>query len=78
VGGSKGKGKFDQTNGKTTPKKHLVVNASLNGERSKWNTPPFILTFEIFNRNVHNCIVDSGASSNVMPVKVYEKLNAKP
>jgi hypothetical protein len=31
------------------------------------NVPPFLLTFEIFNRNVHNCMVDSGASSNVMP-----------
>jgi hypothetical protein len=31
------------------------------------NVPPFLLTFKIFNRNVHNCMVDSGASSNVMP-----------
>jgi hypothetical protein len=30
------------------------------------NVPPFLLTFEIFNRNIHNCMVDSGASSNVM------------
>jgi hypothetical protein len=40
--------------------------------------PSFLLTFEFFNRNVHNCMVDSGASSNVMPLKFYEKLNAKP
>ena len=31
------------------------------------NVPPFLLTFEIFNKNVNNCMVDSGASSNVMP-----------
>jgi hypothetical protein len=31
------------------------------------NVPPFLLTFEIFNRKVHNCKVESGASSNVMP-----------
>jgi hypothetical protein len=31
------------------------------------NVPPFLLTFEIFNRNVQNCMVDSGPSSNVMP-----------
>ena len=36
----------------------------------------FLLTFEIFNRNVHNCMVDSGASSNVMPLSV-QKLNAE-
>jgi hypothetical protein len=34
------------------------------------NVPPFLLTFEIFNRNVHNCMVDTGASSNVMPWSV--------
>jgi hypothetical protein len=34
------------------------------------NIPPFLLTFEIFNRNMHNCMVDSGASSNVMPWSV--------
>jgi hypothetical protein len=39
------------------------------------NVPPFLLTFEIFNRNVHNCMVDSGASSNVMPWSVCQKIN---
>ena len=39
-------------------------------------TPPFLLTFEIFNRNVHNCMVDSGASSNVMPLSVCKNMNA--
>ena len=39
-------------------------------------TPPFLLTFEIFNRNVHNCMVDSGVSSNAMPLSVCKKLNA--
>jgi hypothetical protein len=37
------------------------------------NVPPFLLTFEIFNRNVHNCMVDSEASSNVMPLSVFQK-----
>jgi hypothetical protein len=41
------------------------------------NVPPFLLTFEIFNRNVHNCMVDSSASSNVMPWSVCEKINAE-
>ena len=39
-------------------------------------TPPFLLTFGIFNRNIHNCMTDSGASSNVMPLSVCKKLNA--
>jgi hypothetical protein len=41
------------------------------------NVPPFLLTFEMFNRNVHNCMVDSGASSNVMPWSVCQKINAE-
>jgi hypothetical protein len=39
--------------------------------------PPFLLTFEIFNRNVHNCMVDSGASSNFMPLSLCQKINAE-
>jgi hypothetical protein len=41
------------------------------------NVPPFLLTFEIFNRNLHNCMVDSGASSNIMPWSVFQKINAE-
>ena len=37
---------------------------------------PFLLTFEIFNRNVHNCMIDSEASSNAMPLSICMKLNA--
>ena len=38
------------------------VDGTLIGRKSRSQTPPFLLTFEIFNRNVHNCLVDSGAS----------------
>ena len=41
------------------------------------NVPPFLLTFEIFNRNVHNCMVDSGASSNMIPLSVCQKINVE-
>ena len=51
--------------------------ASLIGNNSKSTTPPFLLTFNIFNRNVHNCMVDSRASSNVMPLSVCKRLNGK-
>ena len=51
---------------------------TLIGKISKYTTSPFLLTFVIFNRNVHNCMIDSGGSSNVTPYSVYKKLNAKP
>ena len=37
--------------------------------------PPFLLTFDIFNRNGYNCMINSGASLNVIPVSVCRKLN---
>ena len=54
------------------------ADGELIGRKSRSQTPPFLLTFDIFNRNVHNCLVDSGASSNVMPYSVCKKLNAQP
>ena len=53
-------------------------DGALIGRKSISQTPPFLLTFEIFNRNVHNCLVDSRDSLNVMPYSVCKKLNAQP
>ena len=54
------------------------VDGALIGRKSRSQTPPFLLTFNIFNKNVHNCLVDSKDSSNVMPYSVCKKLNAQP
>ena len=54
----------------TKNKQNFVVN-------TRKNAPPFLLTFEIFNRNLHNCMVDSGTSSNVMPLSVFQKINVE-
>ena len=48
------------------------------GGKSKFRTPPFLLTFEIFNYNVHNYLVDSGESINVMPLSVCKRINGQP
>ena len=48
------------------------------GGKSKRKHPPFLLTLEIFNHNVHNCLVDSGATVNVMPISVCKKINEHP
>ena len=57
---------------------NLGANRALIGRKSRSQTPPFLLTFAIFNKNVHNCLVDLGASSNVMPYLTCKKLNAQP
>ena len=54
------------------------INEASIGGNSKSQTKLFLLTFEIFNLNVHNFLVDSGAASNVMPFLVCKKINGKP
>ena len=54
------------------------VDGMLIRRKSRSQTLPFLLTFEIFNRNVDNFLVDSRASSNLMPYSVCKKLNAEP
>ena len=51
-----------------------IGEASVGG-KARYKTPPFLLNFEIFNHNVHNCLVDSGESFNVMPLSVCKKIN---
>lgn len=53
-------------------------NGALIGIESGSQIPPFLLTFEIFNCNVHNYLVDFGALSNVMHYSVCKKLNIEP
>ena len=54
------------------------INEESIGGKYKSQTFPFLLSFEIFNHNVHNCLVDSGASSNVMSLLICKKINAQP
>ena len=54
------------------------VNACSLNKRGRPFVPPFLLTFEVFNRNLHNFLVDSRSSSNVMPLSIFNKLNATP
>ena len=47
------------------------------GGRSRSHTPPFILTYEVFNKHLHNFLVDSRASSNILPKSICAKLNVQ-
>ena len=59
------------------PKEEDIGEASVGG-KSKYKTPPFLLTFEILNHNVHNCLVDSGSAVNVMPLSICQRINGQP
>lgn len=54
------------------------IDVILIGDRSNSHTPPFLLTYEIFNKNLHNCLIDLGASSNIIPRSICMKLNVSP
>ena len=54
-----------------------IGEASLGG-KSKYRTPTFLLTFEIFNYNAHKYFVESRASVNVMPLSVCNQVNGQP
>jgi len=60
------------------PDKVDATDTVLIGERSNSQTPPFLLTYEIYNKNLHNFLIDSGASSNIIPTSVCSKLNIEP
>lgn len=51
---------------------------ALSGGRSRSHTPPLLLTYEVFNKNLHNCLVDLGASSNIFPESICAMLNVQP
>ena len=70
---SKDIGKRPSSANKVNPKDLVWI-----GDRSISHTPHLLLTYEIFNKNVHNCLIDSGASSNIMPRTIYTKLNIAP
>ena len=43
-------------------------------EQQNDSIPPFYLTLNIHEKLLHNCMLDSGASHNLMPKAVMEKL----
>ena len=59
--------------GKSSGPLELIFNVATL-EANTYFTP-FLLTFEIFNYNFHNCLVDFGASVNLIPLSVANKIN---
>ena len=62
--------------GENTPPESLsTVLNTLWMEEENSGCPPFLLSFESFNYNVHNYLVDSSAATNVMPLSISKKIN---
>ena len=51
-----------------------IYLGSLVQNQNDDNPPPFYLSLNIHDKLLHNCLLDSGASHNLMPKKVMEEL----
>jgi len=61
----------------TPPRSLSTVLNTLWMEEENSSCPPFLLSFEVFNYYVHNCLVDFGAAANVMSFSIAKKINAR-
>jgi hypothetical protein len=64
---------FSHPQNKWVPKV-AVVDAQSTIHKEKGDSPPFLLIVRITGKNLHNCLVDSRASGNVIPYSVCQKL----
>jgi hypothetical protein len=54
-----------------------IIVFGLHVEGAKDTVAPFYITLTIFYHLLHNCMLDSGASHNVMPKAIMDKLGLK-
>ena len=46
--------------------------------KDKVEVPPFFLSIKIYGKNLHNCLINLGASCNVMPLSIAQRLVVTP
>ena len=61
-----------------TIKSDTDINEESIGGKYKSHTLPFLVSFKIFNHNVHKCLVYYGASSNFIFLSICKKINGQP
>lgn len=71
-------GAASTSKGESTPPGSLsTVFRTLQMEEANLGFPPFLLSFEVSNYNVHDFLVDSGVEANVMSLSLAKKINAQ-
>jgi len=53
----------------------LIFGPEVNGKSVDGGVPPFYVNLNIHDKVLHNAMFDSGASHNLMPKSVIEKLD---
>ena len=56
-------------------KPELIFGTNVNGKPLEGGVPPFYISLSIHDKILHNAMLDSGASHNLMPKSIMEKLN---
>ena len=46
--------------------------------KDKVEITPFLLSIKIYGKNLHNCLIDLGASCNVIPLSIVQRLGVNP
>ena len=59
---------------KIVPQQVNVVEAMPTMFKDKVEVPPFLLSIKIYGKNLHNCLIDSRTSCNVMPLSIAQRL----
>ena len=53
----------------------LIFGPDVNGKHSYGTVPPFYISLTVHDQILHNAMLDSGASHNLMPKSIMENLN---
>lgn len=63
--------------GEITPLQSIsTMLKTLHMEEENLGYAPFMLSFYVFNYNVHNDLVDYGTIANIMPLSISKRINA--
>ncbi len=63
---------------KTVSQQVNVVEAIPTMFKDKVEVPPFLLSIRIYGKNLHNCLIDSEASCNIMRLSIAQRLGVGP
>lgn len=66
------------TSQKTVLQQIIVADAMPTMFKDKIEVPPFFLSIRIYGKNLHNYLIDLGASCNIMPLSIAQKLGITP
>lgn len=55
-----------------------VTKAMSTMFKDRVEVPLFLLSLKIFDKNFYNCLIDSGASCNMIPFSICQKLGMNP